>query len=61
MMQLDDETWDKGEALSKHFQTSVAKVIRQVVAQATLENFPQRWQMASGQRQPPEVRPPEPG
>ena len=44
-LRLDDPTREKLEKLSTHFDTSVAEVIRQLVAQAKPEDFPPSWQM----------------
>jgi hypothetical protein len=48
MMRLDPQTWEKLEGLSMQFDKSIAEVIRQLVAQAKLEDFPQTWPKASG-------------
>jgi hypothetical protein len=48
MMRLDPQTWEKLEGLSMHFDKSIAEVIRQLVAQAKLEDFPRTWPKASG-------------
>ena len=50
MMRLDDPTWEKLEAWSTHFDKSVAEIIRQLVAQAKIEDFPQAWQTAISPR-----------
>jgi len=50
MIRLDDMTWEKLEDFSRHFDTSAAAIIRQLVAQATIEDFPQAWQMADDPR-----------
>jgi hypothetical protein len=46
MMRLDDPTWEKVEELAMRFDKSAAEIIRQLVAQATPEDFPQAWQTA---------------
>jgi predicted transcriptional regulator len=43
MLRLDDETSSKLETLTHIFQRSAAEVIRQLIAQATPEDFPQSW------------------
>jgi hypothetical protein len=45
MLRLDDPTWEKLEALSAHFETSGAEIIRQLLAQTTPEVFPAHWQL----------------
>jgi predicted transcriptional regulator len=59
MLRLDADTQTKLQALTQAFDRSAAEVIRQFIAQATLEDFPQSWQMAAMERRPPEARPPE--
>jgi hypothetical protein len=46
MLRLDDETLPKLETLTQTFQCSAAEVIRQLIAQATPEDFPQSWHLA---------------
>jgi hypothetical protein len=48
MMRLDNPTWEKLEEFSKRFDKSAAEIIRQLVAQATIEDFPETWPRASG-------------
>jgi hypothetical protein len=48
MMRLDPQTWEKLEDLSTHVDQSIAEIIRQLVAHATIEDFPQTWPRASG-------------
>jgi hypothetical protein len=48
MRRLDEPTWDALEMLSHHFQQSHAEVIRQLIAQARPEDFPQSWRRAVG-------------
>jgi predicted transcriptional regulator len=52
MMRLDPQTWETLEELSKRFEKSAAEIIRQLVAQATPDDFPQTWQTADGRRRP---------
>jgi predicted transcriptional regulator len=49
-LRLDDETSRKLERLTQTFHRSAAEVIRQLVAQANPEDFPQSWQLARGER-----------
>jgi predicted HicB family RNase H-like nuclease len=44
MLRLDDQTREKLAGLARHFGTSIAEVVRQLVAQAKAEEFPARWQ-----------------
>jgi predicted DNA-binding protein len=46
MLRLDEPTREKLESLSRHFKKSSAKIIRQLVAQATPEAFPTSWHLA---------------
>jgi mannosyltransferase OCH1-like enzyme len=46
MMRLDKPTRAMLERLSRHFKRSSAETIRQLVAQATPEDFPPSWQLA---------------
>lgn len=48
MLRLDDATRAKLDRFAQHFNTSVAEVIRQVVAQTEIEDFPETWQMPAG-------------
>jgi predicted transcriptional regulator len=52
MLRLDDQTREKLEELSTHFDTSAAEVIRQLVAQAEPEDFPPSWRMRVAERRP---------
>jgi predicted transcriptional regulator len=45
MLRLDDQTRGKLKNLSTHFDTSAAEIIRHLIAQATLEDFPPSWHM----------------
>jgi predicted transcriptional regulator len=54
-LRLDDESSQKLEALARAFHRSAAEVIRQLVAQANPENFPESWRVAANEhrtRQP---------
>jgi len=48
-LRLDEATSQKLEALTRTFHRSAADVIRQLVAQAKLEDFPQSWQTAAAE------------
>jgi hypothetical protein len=50
MLRLDDLTWGKLEALSTHFETSGAEIIRQLIAQATPDTFPASWHLRVAER-----------
>jgi hypothetical protein len=56
MLRLDDQTREKLEELSTHFDTSAAEVIRQLVAQARREDFPPHWQMRVAERRAQQPR-----
>jgi hypothetical protein len=44
--QLDEMLWTKLDALSQRFPQPMADVIRQMIVQQTVEQFPDRWQQA---------------
>ena len=46
MLRLDADTQTKLEALTQAFQRPAAEVIRQLIVQATPEDFPQSWHLA---------------
>jgi predicted transcriptional regulator len=50
MLRLDDPTWQRLEGLARDFDRSIAEVIRQLVMQATPEQFPQSWQLTAEER-----------
>jgi hypothetical protein len=50
MLRLDEPTWGMLERLSHHFKQSHAEVIRQLIAQARLEDFPRSWPRAVEER-----------
>jgi len=56
MLRLDDQTREKIEELSTHFDTSAAEVIRQLVAQAQTEDFPPSWPMRATERHARQAR-----
>jgi predicted transcriptional regulator len=50
-MRLDHETSRKLETLTEAFDRSAAEIIRQLIVQARLEDFPQSWHLAVGEQQ----------
>jgi DNA-binding Lrp family transcriptional regulator len=46
MLRLDETTRETLEELSRHFKQSIAEIIRQLIAQATPEDFPQSCHLA---------------
>lgn len=56
MLRLDDPTWQRLDGLARHFDRSIAEVIRQLVMQATPQQFPQSWQLAVKERQQQRAR-----
>jgi len=56
MLRLDDVSWHKLDELAQVFDTSMAEVIRQLVVQATLKQFPKSWQLAAEERQQQRAR-----
>jgi predicted DNA-binding protein len=57
MLRLDKLTAQKLEALVAQFGQSRAEIIRQLVAQAKPEDFPQSWQLAARERERRRTRP----
>jgi hypothetical protein len=51
-LRLDEETSSKLATLMETFHRSAAEVIRQLVAQAAPEAFPQSWHLAVQERRP---------
>jgi hypothetical protein len=49
---LDDETSTKLGTLMQTFDRSAAEIIRQLIAEATPEDFPSSWHRAVGQHHP---------
>jgi predicted transcriptional regulator len=47
---LDEELWGKLDDLSRRFQQSMAEVVRQMIAQQTVQQFPASWQRAAEER-----------
>jgi predicted transcriptional regulator len=56
MLRLDEVTLRKLETLTQTFRRSAAEVIRQLVAQANLKDFPPSWEMVVEERRPREAR-----
>jgi predicted transcriptional regulator len=46
MLRLDAPTWARLEELASHFDASHAAIIRQLIIQATLDEFPPSWHVA---------------
>lgn len=46
LMRLDDPPWERLEERSSPFQTSIAEVIRHLVAHANIEDVPPSWHRA---------------
>jgi hypothetical protein len=56
-LRLDEASSAKLGQLAEHFDTSAAEVLRQLIAQATPEDFPRSWRLAAGERQQRHRRP----
>jgi predicted DNA-binding protein len=50
MLRLDDPTWERLDALSTHFDTSGAEIVRQLIVQATPDTFPKGWHLRVAER-----------
>jgi hypothetical protein len=50
MLRLDDESSNTLGTLTQAFGRSAAEVVRQLIAQATPEDFPQSWHLAVGEQ-----------
>jgi hypothetical protein len=50
MLRLDAPARARLEALARHFDESQAAIIRQLIVQARLEDFPPSWHLAVGER-----------
>ena len=57
MLRLDERTAHKLQRLVEQCGRSRAEIIRQLVAQATLEDFPTSWQLAAAEREQQEKQP----
>ena len=53
MLRLDAQTGEQLEELTTYFDASNVEVIRQRIAQARPEAFPQSWRMAVAERRHP--------
>jgi hypothetical protein len=53
MLRLDEPSQTTLLQLLKQFGASKAEVIRQLIAQAELEDFPPSWQMKAAERRAP--------
>jgi hypothetical protein len=56
MLRLDDDTQRKLEALMHTFHRPAAEVIRQLIAQARQEEFPESWHLAVAEHRQREGR-----
>jgi hypothetical protein len=56
MLRLDDASRTKLQELVERFGASKAEIIRQLITQAKLEDFPNSWQMRAV-RSPEPIRP----
>lgn len=56
MLRLEDQTWARLEELANYLGQSNAEVIRQLIVQAKLEQFPRSWQLAVKERRPRHAR-----
>jgi hypothetical protein len=61
MLRLDEETSTKLATLTQIFHRSAAEVIRQLIAQATPEAFPQNWHRTVEEHRQHEARTSERG
>jgi hypothetical protein len=57
MLRLDETTRETLEELSRHFKKPIAGIIRQLIAQATPEDFPSSWRMTAHERRAREAQP----
>jgi hypothetical protein len=48
MLRLNRRSSRQLQALAEHFATSRAAIIHQLIAQASLEEFPPSWHLAAG-------------
>jgi predicted transcriptional regulator len=56
-LRFDEATSTKLEQLMEGFDRSAAAIIRQLIAQATPEMFPPRWQLAADEQRQRKTRP----
>jgi predicted transcriptional regulator len=52
-LRLDEVTSRKLEAFTQTFDRAAAEIIRQLIIQTTLEDFPPSWLLAARERRPP--------
>jgi hypothetical protein len=57
MLWLDEPSCEQLQHLVGHFAVSKAKVIRQLIIQATPEDFPKSWHIRAAERRAPQPRP----
>lgn len=57
MLRMDTASWRKLDTLAQRFDRSAADIIRQLIAQASPEDFPQSWRMAANERRAQQGRP----
>jgi predicted transcriptional regulator len=55
MLRLDEASREQLQHLVDHFDVSKAKIIRQLIAQATPEDFSKSWQMRAAERHGPRI------
>lgn len=56
MLRLDEASRAKLHDLVEHFHRSKAHIIRQLIVQATLDDFPNSWQMRAEERRAKQAR-----
>jgi hypothetical protein len=56
MLRLDDQAGERLEELASHFGEPHAEVVRRLIVQATLEDFPPSWHLAAEERLPRQGR-----
>jgi hypothetical protein len=50
MLRLDDSIWQRLEGLARDFDRSIAEVIRPLVMQAQVDDFPKSWHLVVEER-----------
>jgi hypothetical protein len=55
MLRLDEPSRAKLEQFINQFGASKAQIIRHLIAQATLEDFPKSWHMRAAERHVPSI------
>jgi hypothetical protein len=56
MLRLDEASRTKLQELVEHFDLSKAEIIRQLIAQATPDDFPKSWQLRAKERHTQQAR-----